>query len=150
MYFDNSRRISCLWSCLAFANRRTRGLSPHHSEPRDLDASGEFKRDAKIVGTNSISHLESAKSLTNELETNSKRSPNDTENRAAERRIGRNKTSLPGFSPRRSKPRDPDPSGEFKRDVKIVGTNSISHLESIKAAKNELKTNSKRSRKPCY
>jgi hypothetical protein len=40
-------------------------------------------------------------------------------------------------------PKNPRPSREFEKNVKIAGTNSISHLESIKAAKNELKTNSK-------
>jgi len=36
------------------------------------------------------------------------------------------------------------PSEGFEKDVKIVGTNSITSLESVKASKNELKTNSKR------
>ena len=36
------------------------------------------------------------------------------------------------------------PSEGFEKDVKIVGTNSITSLESVKASINELKTNSKR------
>ena len=41
------------------------------------------------------------------------------------------------------------PSVESKKNVKIVGTNSISPLESIKVAKNELRTNSQTGAKPC-
>jgi hypothetical protein len=40
------------------------------------------------------------------------------------------------------------PGGEFEKDVKIVGTNSISSLESIKVQKNELQTNCKKGEKP--
>jgi hypothetical protein len=36
---------------------------------------------------------------------------------------------------------------KFKKDVNLEGTNSISPLESTKASKNELKTNSKRTGK---
>jgi len=36
-----------------------------------------------------------------------------------------------------------------RKDVKIVGTNPRSHLESVKVVKNELKTDPKMSRKTC-
>jgi hypothetical protein len=43
----------------------------------------------------------------------------------------------------------PDTGRNFKKDVKIEGTNSTSPLESAKVSKNELKTNSKIGGKAC-
>jgi hypothetical protein len=53
------------------------------------------------------------------------------------------------FSLRYPMPNNLKPGGEFKKDVKIVGTNPTSRLESIKLAKNEPKTNCQRSGKLC-
>ena|SRR5208283_90032 len=46
-------------------------------------------------------------------------------------------------------PNDFERSGTLKKDVKIEGTNSTSHLESTKVSKNELKMKPKVSTKPC-
>jgi len=41
----------------------------------------------------------------------------------------------------------PHPSERLGKEVEIVGTNSVTSLESVKSSKNELKTNSKRTQK---
>jgi len=48
---------------------------------------------------------------------------------------------------RRTGPDDSERPGNVRKDVKIEGTNSTSHLESTKASKNELKITPKLSRK---
>jgi hypothetical protein len=105
--------------------------------------SREFEKNVKIVGTNSTSPLASTKASKNELKTNSERTPNEAENRAFETRNWPNEANSHSFSLRQPMAENPGPRRQFKTYVKIVGTNSISHLESTKVAKNELKTNSK-------
>jgi hypothetical protein len=67
--------------------------------------------------------------------------------------LGRRGRQLPvaclaqSFYPPRPMPNHMRRTVGSEKDVKIVGTNSISHLESTEVAKNELKTNSKRGRK---
>jgi hypothetical protein len=105
--------------------------------------SRQFQKNVKIVGTNSTSPLASTKASKNELKTNSKRTPNEAENRPFKTRNWTNEANPHSFSLRQPMAKDPRPRRELKKDVKIVGTNSISHLESIKVAKNEAKTNPK-------
>ena len=146
---------------------------------------GTSKKDTKIVGTNSASHLESIKPAKNELKTNSflrrkrcRRGPtkqlflhNPGWRRPqlggvcdfAQRRVcsGWSRSNHVSLS-RNSQTsrtrclRQPAPTppkfrgrGVTQKDTKIVGTNSASHLESIKPARNELKTNSFSRRKTC-
>ena len=96
-------------------------------------------KDVKIVETNSTSLLESIKPQKNELKTNPKRTPKNAEIRAVMTLDGLNKCYSTGASL-------PPPVlvglkriGEFEKDVKIVETNSISPLESIKLSKTSSK-----------
>jgi len=135
---------------------------------------GTSKKDTKIVGTNSASHLESIKPAKNELKTNSflrrkrcRRGPtkqlflhNPGWRRPqlggvcdfAQRRVcsGWSRSNHVSLSRNSQTSRTRCLRQPARKDTKIVGTNSVSHLESVKAVKNELKTNSFLRGKRCH
>jgi hypothetical protein len=138
-----SQRGSILPARTPFRPRAARYL-PCPPLPTIRKSGREFEKDVKIVRANPASHLESIEVARNELKTDSKRTSNEAENRAVKTRNRPNKANPHSFPLGQPMPRDLEPSRKFKKNVKIVGTNSITRLESIEVAKSELKTNSKR------
>ena len=107
---------------------------------------------SRIVGTNSTSPLESVQVSKNELKTNwfsSANEPKRTLNGAQKSRFLRGFESAPTADSRMTKSRRQGSemqTGQERTEreraqkmLKIVGTNSINHLESTKVSKNELK-----------
>jgi len=116
-----------------------------------------FEKDVKIVGTNSTTSLESVTAAKSELKTNPKRTQNYAENCAIKTQIAGWRIRAGAFcrhvcAPLPHRTADRPKSGwsassateGFEKDVKIVGTNSTTSLESVTASKSELKTNSNR------
>ena len=134
----------------------------------------KVERDVKIEGTNSASPLISTEVSKNELKTNPKRSAKVCSKHAKTTQL--EPTSILGKQSHVCPPQRTVECGsevaalqirqkcgswhhrtpwyvrhnwKVERDVKIEGTNSAGHLISIKASKNELKTNPKRNAKVC-
>ncbi len=106
-------------------------------------------KNTKIVGTNSTSRVESTKPQENELKTNSKWTGKDAEISTVTVRFRPNEANSIRVSLPPPLPNGLKQIGRAEKDVKTVGTNSTSLLESTKRRKNELKTNSKWSQRSC-
>ena len=142
------------WQCMTPPSFLTAHMAKSggssHTPARGLES-------IKIVGTNSTTSLESVKASKNELKTNSKRtqicaknSAFGTQNAGWCARAGAFCRHVCAPLPHRTA--DMPKTGwsassateGFEKDVKIVGTNSTTSLESVTASKSELKTNSNR------
>jgi len=117
---------------------------PQSRAKRDVIATRE---NTKIVETNSTNRLESTKARKNELKTNSKRTGKEAEISTMTVRIRPNEANSFSVSLPLPLPDGLKQIGRSVKDVKIVGTNSTSLLESTKPLKNEHKTNPGRSEK---
>jgi hypothetical protein len=138
-YPDSGALTFSFSGCQAFDTDRPHRVPLCQPLPAIWKPGREFEKDVKKTTSEPVNSLKTNRRL---RETNSKRTPTEAENSAAKTRNGPDKIKST-FSLSEPMPRSMMPHVEFKRDVKIVGTNSISYLESIKSLKNELKANSK-------